>query len=61
MPSIIGILYSNPSANYLSEFLLGSLEQSSLSGCQLVIEKCEGARKRDTKRYSAWSKAVLTA
>jgi LacI family transcriptional regulator len=39
----IGILYANPSANYLSEFLLGSLEQSSLSGCQLVIEKCEGA------------------
>ena len=39
----IGILYANPSANYLSEFLLGSLEQSSVSGCQLVIEKCEGA------------------
>ncbi|HET7086692.1 MAG TPA: LacI family DNA-binding transcriptional regulator [Rhizomicrobium sp.] len=39
----IGILYANPSANYLSEFLLGSLEQSSLSGCQLVIEKCEAA------------------
>src|SRR5678815_5809416 len=39
----IGVLYANPSANYLSEFLLGSLEQSSLSGCQLVIEKCEGA------------------
>jgi LacI family transcriptional regulator len=38
----IGILYSNPSAAYLSEFLLGSLEQSSLSGCQLVIEQCEG-------------------
>jgi LacI family transcriptional regulator len=38
----IGVLYSNPSAAYLSEFLLGSLEQSSLSGCQLVIEQCEG-------------------
>src|ERR1700761_231643 len=38
----IGILYSNPSAAYLSEFLLGSLEQSSLSGCQLVIEKSDG-------------------
>jgi LacI family transcriptional regulator len=25
----------------LSEFLLGSLEQSSLAGCQLVIERCE--------------------
>jgi LacI family transcriptional regulator len=42
----IGVLYSNPSANYLSEFLLGSLEQSSLSGCQLVIEKCEGTESQ---------------
>src|SRR5665213_4128141 len=41
----IGILYSNPSAAYLSEFLLGSLEQSSLSGCQLVLEQCEGVEK----------------
>ena len=39
----IGVLYANPSANYLSEFLLGSMEQSSLSGCQLEIEKSEGA------------------
>jgi LacI family transcriptional regulator len=37
----LGVLYSNPSAAYLSEFLLGSLEQSSLAGCQLVIERCE--------------------
>ena len=39
----IGILYSNPSASFLSEFLLGSLEQSRLSGCQLVIERCGDA------------------
>jgi LacI family transcriptional regulator len=38
----IALLYSNPSAAYLSEFLVGSLEQSSLSGCQLLIEKCDG-------------------
>src|SRR3984957_8083768 len=38
----IGLLYSNPSAAYLREFLLGSLEQSSISGCQLSIEKCDG-------------------
>jgi LacI family transcriptional regulator len=38
----IGILYANSStAAYLSELLLGSLEQSSLSGCQLVLEQCE--------------------
>jgi LacI family transcriptional regulator len=39
----IGLLYSNPSAAYLSEFLVGSLEQASASGCQLVLEKCNGA------------------
>ena len=38
----VGLLYSNPSAAYLSEFLVGSLEQSSISGCQLIIEKCDG-------------------
>jgi LacI family transcriptional regulator len=37
----IGILYANSTAAYLSELLLGSLEQSSLSGCQLVLEHCE--------------------
>jgi LacI family transcriptional regulator len=37
----IGLLYSNPSAAYLSEFLIGSLEQASRSHVQLVIAKCE--------------------
>jgi LacI family transcriptional regulator len=36
----IGLLYSNPSSSYLSEFLVGSLDQSSRSNVQLVIEKC---------------------
>ncbi len=35
----IGLLYSNPSAAYLSEFLLGSLDQCSRSAVQLVVEK----------------------
>lgn len=35
----IGLLYSNPSAAYLSEFLLGSLDQCSRSAIQLVVEK----------------------
>lgn len=38
----LGLLFSNPSAAYLSEFLLGCMEQSSLNGCQLVIERCNG-------------------
>jgi LacI family transcriptional regulator len=37
----IGLLYSNPSAAYLSRYLLGSLEQARLSNVQLVIEKCD--------------------
>ncbi len=37
----IGLLYSNPSAAYLSRFLVGSLEQARLGHVQLVIEKCD--------------------
>lgn len=40
-PIRIGLLYSNPSAAYLSRYLLGSLEQARLSHVQLIIEKCE--------------------
>ena len=35
----IGLLYSNPSSSYLSEFLVGSLDQASRSGVHLVVEK----------------------
>lgn len=38
----IGLLYSNPSVAFLSEFLLGILSESSQSGAQLLIESCEG-------------------
>lgn len=37
----IGLLYSNPSSAYLSEFLVGGLEQCSLANVQLVVEKCD--------------------
>lgn len=37
----IGLLYSNPSAAYLSEFLVGALDQASRGAAQLVVEKCE--------------------
>jgi LacI family transcriptional regulator len=40
-PARIGLLYSNPSAGFLSEFLLGSLDQASRSDVQIVVEKCE--------------------
>ncbi len=37
----IGLLYSNPSAAYLSRFLVGSLEQARLNHVQLIIEDCQ--------------------
>jgi len=37
----IGLLYSNPSAAYLSEFLVGGLDQCSRSNIQLIVEKCD--------------------
>ena len=36
-----GLLYSNPSAAYLSEFLVGSLDSASQANIQLIVEKCE--------------------
>ncbi len=36
----LGLLYSNPSAAYLSEFLVGGLEQASHNHVQFVVEKC---------------------
>lgn len=37
----LGLLYANPSAAYLSEFLVGALEQCRACHLQLVLEKCE--------------------
>ncbi len=37
----IGFLYANPSAGYLSECLVGLLNQASPHNVQLVVEKCE--------------------
>lgn len=37
----IGLLYSNPSSAYLSEFLVGGLDQASRGNVQLIVEKCE--------------------
>lgn len=38
----IGLLYSNPSDAYLSQFLIGALDGARKAGCHLVIEACEG-------------------
>ncbi|KRA80831.1 LacI family transcriptional regulator [Altererythrobacter sp. Root672] len=37
----IALLYSNPSASYLSELLMGSLDQAARSDVHLVVEQCE--------------------
>ena len=39
-PVRIGLLYSNPSAAYLSEFLVGSLDFASRANIQIIVEKC---------------------
>ena len=43
----IALLYSNPSASYLSELLMGSLEQASRSDVHLVVERCEFDRDEE--------------
>ena len=40
-PIRVGFLYSSPSGAYLTEFLLGLLNQASLNNVQLFVEKCE--------------------
>jgi LacI family transcriptional regulator len=44
----IGLLYGNPSAAYLSEFLVGGLEECSRWNVQLVVEKCEPGADQNT-------------
>jgi LacI family transcriptional regulator len=49
----IGLLYSNPSAAYLSRYLLGSLEQARLSHVQLTIENCASGKEEEEKAVRA--------
>jgi len=42
----VGLLYSNPSAAFLSAFLVGAMDQCSQNGAQLLLERCEGARSQ---------------
>ena len=50
----IGLLYANPSAAYLSQFLVGALEGARKTGAQLVLEACESesaSEQADTARH----------
>ncbi|KPH65352.1 LacI family DNA-binding transcriptional regulator [Novosphingobium aerophilum] len=44
----IGLLHSNPSFAYLSEFLVGALEETSTANAQLLVKPCneEGAEAK---------------
>ena len=37
----IGLIYSNPSASYLTEFLVGALDEASRTSVQIMLEKCD--------------------
>lgn len=39
----IGLIYSNPSAAYLTEFLVGALDEASRTSVQIMLEKCEAS------------------
>ena len=43
-PIRIGMLYIDPSAGYLNEFLIGLLNKASLRHVQLVVQRCDAAR-----------------
>ena len=47
-PVRIGVLYSNPSAGYLSEFLVGLINEATACGAQLVVEWMEQQRGIDS-------------
>jgi len=43
----IGLLYANPSAAYLSQFLVGALEGARKTGAHLVLEPCTSESAAD--------------
>lgn len=42
----VGLLYSNPSAAFLSAFLVGAMDQCSQTGAQLILENCGDLRSQ---------------
>jgi len=56
----IGLLYANPSAAYLAQFLVGALDAARENGCHLVIEVCDSedeAEQREVARRFAQADA----
>ena len=52
----LGLIYDNPSANYMSELLLGALERCNEKGYHLVVQSCGP----DAARWSEELKRRLT-
>jgi LacI family transcriptional regulator len=52
----VGLLYANPSAAYLSQFLVGTLEAAKRAGCHVVLEPCASERADEqaeaTRRFA---------
>lgn len=48
----IGLFYANPSAAYLSQFLVGSLNTARSAGCHLMLEPCD-SDDADVQREAA--------
>jgi LacI family transcriptional regulator len=46
-PIRIGMLYNDPTAGYLNEFLIGLLNKASLRHVQLVVQRCEARADED--------------
>jgi LacI family transcriptional regulator len=44
----IGLLHSNPSFAFLSEYLVGSLDQASRLNVQLIVEKCDDEAEEES-------------
>lgn len=62
-PIRIGVLYSNPSAGYLSEFLVGLINEATACGVQLVVEWLEQPRTAAAARpfLASGLEAVIVA
>lgn len=43
----IGLLHSNPSSAYLSEFLVGTLAETSRTNAQLIVKACNEEREEE--------------
>ncbi|GGB27347.1 LacI family transcriptional regulator [Sphingomonas metalli] len=56
----IGVVYSNPSAAFMSEFLTGVFEEASIRGARLVLLKGEDGHPPDDGALAAFAESGLS-